>query len=98
MSYDTEYDDRKGQYWADNCTVTSSGGAGGAGWSGVDVAAPQSQQEFVKKKNCASHTTGAGGLRGARHNCGGTHAIVCSARLLRLFLFFLRTVFRACRG
>ena len=28
--------------------MTSSGGGGGGGWSGVDVAAPQSQQEFVK--------------------------------------------------
>ena len=31
MSYDTEYDDRKGKYQAVNCTVISSGGGGSAG-------------------------------------------------------------------
>ena len=79
VSYDTEYDDRKGKYSAIRCTVTSSGVGGGGGWSGVDVAAPQSQQEFMD--NCAAHTTGAGRLRVARTPGGGTREIVFGARL-----------------
>ena len=34
VSFDKEYDDRKGKYKASNCTVTSSGGGGGGGWGG----------------------------------------------------------------
>ena len=45
MSYDTEY---VRKYKAFNCTVTSSGGGGDEGWSGVDMAVPESQQEIVK--------------------------------------------------
>ena len=45
VSYDTEY---VRKYKAFNCTVTSSGGGGDEGWSGVDVAVPESQQEIVK--------------------------------------------------
>ena len=48
MSHRTEYDDRKRKHRGFNCIVTSSGVGGGDGWSGVDVGAPQSQQEFME--------------------------------------------------
>ena len=71
MSYDTEYDDRKGTYRTVHCIVTSSGGRGGGGWSGVDVAAPRSQQEFMETVQLTPK---------------GRHEIVFSAMLRPLYV------------